>query len=115
MQLLTFLFSIFYTIPQIFDKIENLFQCKNPCCPKSMLFAKFWALGNKIWIELTLILGGKVENLEFEKGNHLLNLLLFQILYQKVLTRVVGHFWNIKFSDSLTNTGMVGFFISIRC
>ena len=35
------------------------------------------------------MLGGKGENLEFEKLSHLLNLLDFQLLSQQVLSRVV--------------------------
>ena len=54
-----------------------------------MFLAKFSAIDNKTWLDSTLILGGNTENLEFEKLNHFLNLLGFQILSQKVLYRVV--------------------------
>ena len=36
-----------------------------------------------------MILGGKRENLEFEKLSHFLNFLDFQLLSQQVLSRVV--------------------------
>ena len=38
------------------------------------------------------MLGGKGENLEFEKLSHFLNLLDFQLLSQQVLSRAVGYF-----------------------
>ena len=62
---------------------------KNPSPPKSILFAKFWVFDNKTWPDSTLIQRDKGENLEFEKLNYLLDLLDFQILSQKVLSRVV--------------------------
>ena len=36
---------------------KSLFQWKSPCSPKSMLFAKFLAFGNKTWPDSTLIWG----------------------------------------------------------
>ena len=73
---------------------KSIFQRKNlsPPLPKSMLLAKFQVFDNKTWPDLTLILGGQGENLEFEKLNHFLDLLDFQLLSQQVLSRVVGNF-----------------------
>ena len=76
---------------------KSIFSVKKPLSPpssppKSMLLAKFQVFDNKTWPDLTLILGGKGENLEFEKLNHFLDLLDFQLLSQQVLSRVVGNF-----------------------
>ena len=71
---------------------ESFFQWKNTFPPKLILFAKFWAFGSNTWPDSILILRGKVNNLEFEKQSHFLNLLDFQILSQKVSSMVV---WNV--------------------
>ena len=77
-----------------------------------MLLGKFWAFRNKTWPESTLILGGKVENLEFQKLSPFLNLLDFQLLSQQVLSWAVGNFQNINVNNSLKNSAMFGFYIS---
>ena len=41
---------------------------------------------------INIYIGGKGENLQFEKLSHFLNLLDFQLLSQQVLSRVVGNF-----------------------
>ena len=72
---------------------KSIFQWKNPSPPKSMLLTKFEAFGNKTQSDSTLILEGKGENLEFEKLSHFLNWLDFQLLSQRVLSRVVASSW----------------------
>ena len=54
-----------------------------------MLLENFEAFDNKSWPDSTLILGGKEENLEFERLCHFLNLLDLQLLSQQVWSRVV--------------------------
>ena len=56
---------------------------------------------------------GKGENVGFEKLNHFLNLLDFQLLSQQVLSRAVGNFLNVNINNSLRTSAMVGFYISI--
>ena len=57
-----------------------------------MLSAKSLGFDNKTRPDSTLILGGKRENLKFEKLSHFLNLLDFQLLSQQVLSLVLGNF-----------------------
>ena len=68
---------------------KKLLQLKGISPPKSMLIAEFLTSDNKTLPHSTLIPGSKQENLE--KLTRFLNLLDFQLLSQKVLSRIVGN------------------------
>ena len=65
---------------------------KKPLSPQVNVVGKVLGFWQQNLARVNIELGGKGENLEFQKLSHFLNLLDFQLLSQQVLSRVVGYF-----------------------
>ena len=78
------------------NKTESLFFSEKNPLPQINVACKGLGLWQQNLARFNIDMGGKCENLEFEKLSHYLNLLNFRLFSEQILSRVVGNFLKHK-------------------